>query len=204
MRYFLLIAAMMCVGCSNDAEETPPSNMTSVGSVYHYDVTYRDSNFTRTDSVTRGPFSFEGKRYVFQVGADEFDPLYAFDHNGNISRYSYGLTSGWFDMSFGTRETRSYRDSTFFENYWVIEEYVGQYRDTLLEVNGQLLAGVKEQRNTNYRTFRLDGSISDRRGYEEYDVWIPSIGYYGLMVSDPGTPSAYIARLKSYSFLGEG
>jgi hypothetical protein len=204
MRYFLLIAALMCVGCSNDAEETPPSNMTSAGAVYRYDVTYLDTTFTRTDSISRGPMSFEGKRYVFQVGDDLISPaMIAFDQNGNISRY-HSLASDWVTMNFGTQETKRYRDSTFRGNDWIITEYVTQYRDTVLMAVGQPLAGIKEQRNTTQRTFRLDGSISERRDYLEYDVWIPSIGYYGLMVSDPGTPSAYIARLKSYSFLGEG
>ena len=202
MRSYLLLTAMLCFGCSNDPEiAVPPQNMTSVGSVYRFDATYLDSSFTRTDSVTEGPASRNGKPYVIRIGEDDkFHPtLYAYESNGNISRY-HSLMREWLTMRFGTRESSRWRDSTFRGNDWIINETTTEYRDTVLEIDGQIYSGVKEERNWSYNYFDLRGSSIDSLNSTgiEYDVWIPAIGYYGLIVSDPEHPLGYIARLRSF------
>jgi hypothetical protein len=200
MRYCLLLAVLLCVGCSYDADETSPSNLPAVGSVYNFEISYRDTTFTRADTITRGPFRFEGRQFVYRVGDDVFRPLmYAYASNGNIARY-LPMASSWLDMNFGTKQPRRYRDSVFRGPDWVISEQVFEYRDTVLEIQGEVLNGVKEQMNWNQKIFRLDGSVIDSESAEgiEFDVWIPSICYYGLTVSDPGTPDEYFMKLISF------
>jgi len=153
--------------------------------------------------VTEGPGFREGKPYVVRIGDDnKFSPtLYAYESNGNISRY-LSRWDEWTTMRFGTKNSSSYRDSsTRAAGGWTIRSSSWLYRDTVLDIDGQLYSGVKEERSVTYRYVAVDGSAIDSlsESYLEYDVWIPSTGYYGLIVSDPGTPNEYIARLSSYS-----